>query len=434
MKHTIAVIGAGGRESVLVESYSKSPQVGKILVMPGNDLIQSVSRIPVQTFPDVKTHEVDKIIHLCVKHHVTLVDIAQEAAVEAGLADLLAEKHILYTGPTKAAGQLEWDKAWARDFMSKFGIPHPQYHVFTSPSAGKKHINSQSEGKWFIKASGLAEGKGVLPATNKQEALEAIDQMTKFHQAGETFLIEEWLEGEEFSTYVVTDGHSYQIIGSAQDHKRAYNFDQGLNTGGMGCSSPPLLLTPKIIKQIDAKIIAPTIKGMAKLGRPYTGILYVGGMISGGKPSVIEFNARWGDPEAQVVVPGIKTDLYQISLAVAKKSLAKLRIKTDSKARVAVVGASNGYPGDYSAVKGKRIFGLDRHFDGVQIYGAGITKTGRNYYAAGGRLFHLVGEGKTVLEARQKAYSAISQIYLEGNNLHYRTDIGWRDVARLTHS
>ena len=133
MKHTIAVIGAGGRESVLVESYSKSPQVGKILVMPGNDLIQSVSRIPVQTFPDVKTHEVDKIIHLCVKHHVTLVDIAQEAAVEAGLADLLAEKHILYTGPTKAAGQLEWDKAWARDFMSKFGIPHPQYHVFTSP-------------------------------------------------------------------------------------------------------------------------------------------------------------------------------------------------------------------------------------------------------------------------------------------------------------
>ncbi|MCL5090424.1 MAG: phosphoribosylamine--glycine ligase, partial [Patescibacteria group bacterium] len=288
----------------------------------------------------------------------------------------------------------------------------------------------------------LAEGKGALPAENNNEARERILEMAKFKEAGEVFLVEEWLtgdeeKGEEFSSFAFCDGKNFQMIGNAQDHKRANNFDEGENTGGMGCSSPPLVLTKEIEKEIKEKIFSKVLKGLASEGRAYQGVLYLGGMIIKKKgklcPYIIEFNARWGDPEAQVLLPGLKNDLYEVGVALSQGKIHQLKINHDHKARVVVAAASKGYPGDYSQVKGKEVFGLEEvsKIAGVRLYGAGVKKEGCHFYANGGRLFYLVGEGKNVIEARSKVYEAMAKVYIEGNNLHYRTDIGWRDVGRL---
>ncbi len=257
-----------------------------------------------------------------------------------------------------------------------------------------------------------------MPAKTNKEAIEKVKEMRRFGKAGKVFLIEKWLKGdddfaEEFSTFVFSDGEHYQVIGSAQDHKRVNNFDEGENTGGMGCSTPPLVLTSEIKNDVK-KIFDKTIKGLRSEGRPYKGVLYLGGMVirqkNKLKPYVIEFNARWGDPEAQVILPGLTNDLFEVSMAIAKGDISNLKIKTDGKARVAVAGASKSYPEDYQAVKGKRIYGLDetRKIDGVRVYGAGIKKENRKYYAQGGRLFYIVSKGKTVIESRRKAYEAMS--------------------------
>lgn len=269
-----------------------------------------------------------------------------------------------------------------------------------------------------------------------------VQEMERFKDAGGVFLIEKWLQdedgsGEEFSTYVFSDGQNYKVIGSAQDHKRVNNFDEGENTGGMGCSTPPLVMTPDLLRDVEMGILDKTISGLQAEGRLYKGVLYLGGMAIRERgrqsPYVIEFNARWGDPEAQVILPGLINDLFEISMAIVQGDVRGLRLKTDNKARVAVTGASKGYPGDYEEARGKRIYGLDkaRKIDGVSVYGAGVKEEDGKHYANGGRLFYIVGEGETVIDARRKAYEAMSAVHIDGNNLHYRTDIGWRDVQRL---
>ncbi|MDO8551699.1 MAG: phosphoribosylamine--glycine ligase [bacterium] len=436
MKNTILVIDGGGRGAVLVDKYAQSEHVGKILAVPGNDIMKINSKKPVKTYPDLKTTSVGEILEIALVEKVDLVDVAQDNAVEAGLVDILSKEGLAVIGPTKKAGRIEWDKAWSRKMLSKRGLPQPDYKVFDNFKAGEKYIRKQPNKAWFVKASGLAEGKGALPAKSNKEALERIKELARFGKAAENFLLEEWLVGEEFSSFALCDGKDYQLIGSAQDHKRVNDFDGGENTGGMGCSSPPLVLTKEIKKQVE-KIMGQTLETLKSQGSPYKGILYLGGMIvwekTGPKVYVIEFNARWGDPEAQVLVPGIKGDLFEISMAVSEGKLNQVKVRMDSKARVVVAGASRGYPGDYIGVKGKEIFGLDlvRKVEGVKLFGAGIKERERKYYATGGRLFYLVGEGKNVIEARCKAYEAMSLVSIEGNNLHYRTDIGWRDVQRL---
>ena len=432
-KKSILIIGGGGRETTLVYGYGKSPAVQKIFAAPGNDLMQDVTRKPVTTFPTVKTTDVEQILSICRKQHIDLVDIAQDNAVAVGLGDALERESIPFMGPKKAAGQIEWDKAWARKFMAEHDIPHPDFQVFSDAETALRYIAQKPDQPWVVKASGLAEGKGVVIAQDRAETVAAIHEMKRFGSAGTTFLLEQFLKGEEFSLFVISDGTRWQIIGSAQDHKRVGDGDEGLNTGGMGCSSPPLLVTPPLLKKISAQIIERTIRGMRKIGRPYTGILYLGGMLVGNTPYVIEFNARWGDPEAQVVIPSLQTDLFAMSQAVAEGDIRKLRIRTDHLSRVAVAGVSNGYPSDYAAVKGKRVFGLreTQKIKGVRIFGAGIQRRNGKEYAHGGRLFYVVGEGKNVIEARRKAYETMSSIYIEGNNLRYRMDIGYRDVERL---
>jgi phosphoribosylamine--glycine ligase len=427
--NTILIVDGSGRGSALVDAYGKSKHVKKIIAIPGNDLMQINTKKKVTTYQAIKTTDVEKIIDICRKEKVTFVDVAQDDAVEAGVADATLALGIPTVGPTKNAGRIEWDKAWSREFMKKYNIAHPQFYVFHSEPEGVAFLEKQKNQSWFVKASGLVGGKGALPAKNNDEAKERIKEVQKFGKAGKTYLLEQWLIGEEFSMFAVSDGKTVKIIGSAQDHKRMYTFDLGENTGGMGCSTPPLIVNSDIQKQAEA-IIAKTIQGLSKEGHVYKGILYVGGIVVNGKVFVIEFNARWGSPEAEVLVPGIKTDMYELGMAVYSQTLHKIKVVTDKKSRVVVTAALQ--PGKNTKNGNRQLFGLDKvlKIKNVTVYGTRVLSVGKKMYVSEGRLFQLVAEGKNVVEARQNAYAAMSQLFIEGNNLHYRTDIGWRDVER----
>ncbi len=362
-----------------------------------------------------------------------LVDVAQDDVIAAGYVDKLESLGISAFGPTRKASQLEWDKQWARNFMARYKLPIPHFKSFTSQKEAADYINKLSDQLLFIKASGLALGKGVIRAENKKEAIKAVRAMSKFGKSGETFLIEEALVGEEFSLFAICDGEDFVVAKSAQDHKTIYDGDKGPNTGGVGSVAPTGAIDNSIIRSIEQKIIKPLLVGMKQEGRIYRGILYLGGMLTKQGVKIIEFNCRWGDPEAEVILPSITTDYLQVIEAVRLQKLKKTKIVFDKKVRLSVAGCSRGYPGDYSSVKGKEIFGLDKamKLTGITIYGAGIKRKNNKFYVNGGRVFHLVAAGKDIMEARKKAYEAMAKISIEGDNLHYRTDIGWRDVERM---
>ncbi len=441
---TVLVIDGGGRGSALVDAYSRSPHVKRILAVPGNDLMQLVSEKPVQIFPELKTADTAEILEIIKHNNVDLVDVAQDNAIEAGLVDAVAKKGVPVVGPTKRAGEIEWSKAFARNLGKEIGLPQPEYGIFKMME-GVEYVLEQPDNKsWFIKADGLAEGKAVLPIEEKSQVKSRIRKLLReFPDAAETYLIEDWIgreqepfeEGEEFSYFVISDGKSFKRLGSAQDQKRLLNNDQGDNTGGMGSSSTPFLVTQEMSATIDREIIEPTLRELKKLGREYKGVLYLGGIYLQNRKKiyVVEFNARWGDPEAQVILPGLKTDLFELSQAVVKKKLKNIDIQTDSKYRKAIAGVSLGYPNDYQGVLGKQIYGLDEamKMNGIKLYGAGVKKEGNRYYAAGGRLFYVVGEGDTPIDAKERAYSAMARVSVEGNNLHFRTDTGWQDIERF---
>ncbi|TSC88307.1 MAG: phosphoribosylamine--glycine ligase [Microgenomates group bacterium Gr01-1014_7] len=427
----VLVVDGGGRGAALVDKYAQSEKVFRILAVPGNDLMQINTKKEVKIFPNLKTTDIYEILEICKKEKIDLVDVAQDNAVEAGLVDTLMLNGIPVIGPISSAGQIEWDKAWARKFMGKYSIPAPKYQIFYTEKEGKEYVKNLPAIKCFVKASGLAEGKGAIPANNKEEAINAIKQMSKFGRSGDTYLLEEWLKGEEFSAFALCDGENFQIVGYAQDHKRVFDQDLGPNTGGMGCVSNPLIVDKSIKKQVE-EIFRKTVNGLKDEGRPYMGVLYLGVMVVKGKVLCLEFNARWGDPEAQVIIPGVKNDFIEIADAIIYGKIKNLKLKMDKQVRVALTATAKGYPVDYSDVKGKKIYGIENALrTGVKIYGAGIKKVNSNYVVAGGRVFHLVAEGKDILEARHKAYKAMKLINIEGNNLHYRTDIGWRDLERF---
>lgn len=430
---TVIITDGGGRGAVLAEGYSKNSYVKKIIGVPLNETAHlNTGNTPVVPHPELTTRSIEQIVDLALEEsrgREVLVDVPQDNAVAVGVVDALQARGIPTVGPTKAAGQIESDKAWERETMDGI-IPQPSFKICRSKEEGWEYIKTAEDKPRYIKEAGLAEGKGAKKAIDNEQALRRIEEM-KGH-----FVIEDALVGEEFSTFVICKDGNYKIVGSAQDHKTEKNFDVGENTGGMGCSSPPLLLTPELIQRVDERILGKTVKKLYDLGRNYNGVLYLGGMIvqenGNENPYVIEFNARWGDPEAQVIIPSLVNDLFDVSMAVATGDITKLHIQTDGKARVVVTGASRGYPGNYSRVRGKQIHGIDtaRKMDGIRVYGAGMKVNDGKYYASGGRLFYVVSEGQTVLEARQKAYEAMSFIHIDGNNLHFRTDIGWRDVER----
>jgi len=438
----ILIIGAGGREHALAVVYSKSKKVKMVFVAPGNDLI-SFKNPKIKTIPEISTLDFPEIIDFCKKQKIDLVDVACDDPLAGGLVDILKEKNINVFGPSKKASEIEWNKVWARDFMKKYHLPTPVFKSFSNEEDAIKYVKKIPNKTLYIKAAGLATGKGAIRAETKEEAVLAIKKMKDFGKAGKTFVIEECVEGKEFSFFIVTDGKNYKVVKAAQDHKTVYEKNKGPNTGGMGCVSPVKSITPLIIRKIEKEIIKPFIIGMQKEKRGYQGILYLGGMLtySSGKAGsgqadgvkIIEFNARWGDPEAEVILPSIKTDYFKIALAVINGTIDKLKIEIDNKTRISVAGCSAGYPNDYSRVKGKEIFRLDEltSNNSVKIFGAGIKIKNNKFLANGGRIFHLVSEGKNIIDARKKAYQELSSIYIEGNNLHYRTDIGWQEMEKI---
>ena len=376
---------------------------------------------------------------------MNLVDVAQENAIEAGLVDALEKTSIPTVGPTRAAGEIEWSKVFARNRGREIGLSQPDFGVFTTMAEGVEYILQQPDSKsWFVKADGLTEGKGVFPIERKQEAETQIGELRgKFPDAARAYLIEDWIgreqepyeTGEEFSYFVITDGKMFKRLGSAQDQKRRYDNDKGPNTGGMGSSSPPFLVTSEISSTVDSEIIAPVLEYLRHTGREYRGVLYLGAIYLHNRQKiyVIEFNARWGDPEAQAIIPGITTDLFELGQAVATGNLEDIEITTDGKYRIAVAGVAKGYPDNYSSVIGKEIYGIEdiMEMNGIKVYGAGVKMIEGRYYVSGGRLFYVVGEGNNPIGVREKVYSAMKRLSVEGDNLHFRTDTGEKDVQRF---
>jgi phosphoribosylamine--glycine ligase len=427
----ILIVGSGGREHALATAYSKSKKIKKIIVAPGNGLIDyNAARIKVEA--DVAASDFDGILGLIKKYKIDLVDVAADDQLAEGFVDKLQALGIKAFGPVKKAAEIEWNKDWSRHFMAKYKLPVPSYRSFSDVKKAIAYVKSLKDQVLYIKASGLALGKGAIRAENKKEAITAINSMKQFGKAGETFLIEECMIGEEFSLFAICDGKNYQIVGTAQDHKTVYDHDLGPNTGGMGCVLNPKVVTPKVFKQVEENILKPFMKGMQKEGKAYTGILYLGAMVTKTGIKIVEFNSRWGDPEAEVLIPAIKTDYLTVVENALNGKINKTKIVCDKLSRLSVAGCSLGYPIDYSKVKGKIVTGLEIAIKspGVKIFGAGIAKKGKNFIVHGGRVIHVVGEGKTLVQAREKAYKVMALINIQGNNLHFRNDIGWRDLER----
>ncbi len=434
---SVMIIGKGAREHVLSYAYEKSEQIDKIIIVPGNDFMKYGRQKETIIDKNCSLKNPESILKLARKYKPDLVDVAQDDAIAHGTVDLLQRNGFQTFGPTKNAARIEWDKKWSREFMWRFGIPQPAFKYFDGEGLAEKYVKEIYQENpvclVYVKATGLCSGKGALKSTCLEQAMQNINQMKNIPEgAGKVFLIEEGLVGEEFSYYAVSDGNTYFIFNSAQDNKTIFNFDEGDQTGGMGAISPAMITKP-FADQIDKEMILRMIEGMDLEGNQYRGVLYLGGIIVDGKPINIEYNARWGDPECQVVLPAVKTDYFEIVSSCLNGRLDEVRISQDNKTRVCVVGASRGYPESYSQVKGKRIYGLEEVMreGGVTIFGAGVEVQDGKFYANGGRLFSVVAEGEDILEARQRAYSSIARISVEGNNLHYRTDIGWRDVERF---
>ena len=439
MGKTVMIIGSGGRSHAISEAYERSSLVDNILLLPGNDLCSYKRKKDVICIKNIELTDFNSIVEVAKKYKVDLIDITRSEPLSKGISDILRENGLNVFGPSKFAVRIESDKVFARNFMKKWNIPSPKFDVFSDEMMAIEYVRGiyryDSDKKLFIKASGLCDGKGVFLVENFEQAVIAIKKMKQFGHAGEVFLVEDGIDGEEISISVISDGKNYHILKTAHNDKHTRNYDQGPISRGVGSNSPVLsLYNDDILEEIEQKIIRKSILGLNHEKTPFVGILTAVLMITNeqGKmvPKVIEFNARYGNPEAQVILPGIKTDYYDIVDHVLKGKLDKIDIVEDSLYRFCVVGCSRGYPGNVSHVKGKMIHGIKEVFDldGVSLYGSNLYYSNDRFYVAGGRLFHIVGASSDLLDAKTKAYCAISRIYVEGNNLQYRTDIAWKDV------
>jgi phosphoribosylamine--glycine ligase len=416
----ILLIGSGGREHALAWKLSQSPRAGTIFAAPGNPGIAEHARCVVM---DVTNHEA--VTQFCQIQNISLVVIGPEAPLVAGLADDLKLTGIKVFGPDKAPAQLEGSKAFTKELCAQYNIPTARYRSFTDADAAKTYIREQGA-PIVVKADGLAGGKGVVVAETVEDALNAIDMMFAgdLGEAGSTVVVEEFLSGEEASLFCLSDGQNVKVLGGAQDHKRVFDGDRGPNTGGMGAYSPAPVLTAELEQRAVDEIVIPTVKAMHALGTPYIGVLYAGLMLTQDGPKLIEYNARFGDPECQVLMMRLHCDLLDIMLATVEGRLDALDIKWSDDPALTVVMAAQGYPG--TVAKGSVIHGLDKAGagEGVKIFHAGTARTGQNIVANGGRVLNITATAPTLEEARKRAYEAVDLIdWPEG---FCRRDIGWR--------
>lgn len=421
----VLVIGGGGREHALAWKASQSASVEKVYCVPGNPGIAQIAEC---VKLDITDNEA--LVSFAKEHNIDLTIVGPEVPLANGIVDAFRKQGLAIFGPTQAAAQIEGSKSFAKDLMKKYHIPTAKFEVFTEAEAAKAYIVEQGA-PIVIKADGLAAGKGVVVAMTLDEALEAVDMMmcdNAFGNAGAQVVIEEFLSGEEASILTFCDGATIVPMISSQDHKRAYDNDEGPNTGGMGTYAPAPVVTADILARVQKEILEPTVAAMKAEGMPYTGCLYAGLMITEDGPKVIEFNARFGDPETQVVLPLLDSDMVEIMLACVNGTLDKLAIKWKNEAAVCVVMAAGGYPQSYH--KGDVISGLDTAAEqGAIVFHAGTAQDGDNIVTNGGRVLGVTALGNDIRQAVDHAYQAVKSIHFD--NVHYRNDIAYRAIARL---
>jgi phosphoribosylamine--glycine ligase len=420
----ILLIGSGGREHALAWSISASPLVSKVYCAPGNAGIAQVAEcVPIDSL------DFDRLIAFAKEKGIDFAISGPEAPLTAGFADRFEVAGIKAFGPSAAGAQLEASKGFVKDLCRERGIPTAAYERFRDAESAKRYASSLPH-PIVVKADGLAQGKGVIIAETPAESAQAIDSMFggAFGDAGKEVVVEEFLRGEEASFFVLTDGEHILPLTSAQDHKRVFDGDEGPNTGGMGAYSPAPVLTPALEREVMTRIIRPTVDAMRARGTPYQGVLYAGLMITSEGPKLIEYNCRFGDPECQVLVLRMKSDLLTGLMAARDGVLNTFDVRWFDDVALTVVMASNGYPGAYQ--KGTEIKGLAEaaQVQGVEIFHAGTEARDGRIFATGGRVLNVSANGKTVREAQARAYDAIARIDWPGG--FCRKDIGWRAIAR----
>ncbi len=420
----VLLIGSGGREHALGWKLGQSPRLEKLFVAPGN---AGTARVGENVALDTTDHSA--VIAFAGAQHIDLVIVGPEAPLVDGLVDSLTAAGILAFGPSREAARLEGSKAFTKAICDRFAIPTAAYARFDSAEAALAYVAGRPL-PLVVKADGLAAGKGVTIAMTRPEAEDAIRACFAgaFGAAGHSLVIEDFLEGEEASLFAISDGTRYVLLPGAQDHKRAYDGDEGPNTGGMGAYSPAPVLTPEILARADREIIGPTISGMAAMNTPFRGVLFAGLMVTTDGPKLIEYNVRFGDPECQVLMMRLKSDLLELLVAAARGDLSAVAPPAFSdEVALTVVMAANGYPGAYD--RGSEIRGVDGlDAPGLKVFHAGTEQREGRLLAAGGRVLNVTALAPTVKDARDRAYAAIAEIDWPGG--FCRGDIGWRAVAR----
>lgn len=416
----ILVIGGGGREHAIVRKLKESPRTGKLYCAPGNGGIAKDAECVA-----ISAMDIPAVVAFAKEKKIDLVFVAPDDPLAAGMVDALEKEGIAAFGPRANAAVIEASKVFSKDLMKRYGIPTAQYEVFSEPAEAVAWIEKNNRFPIVVKADGLALGKGVLICSDLEAAKDAVKEIMEdkvFGASGSRVVVEEFLTGPEVSVLAFTDGHCVKPMVSSKDHKRALDNDEGLNTGGMGTISPNPYYTDAIAEECMNTIFFPTIEAMKREGRPFKGCLYFGLMITPDGPKVIEYNARFGDPETQVVLPRLKTDFVDIVMAVVEERLAELPIEWSDEACACVVMASGGYPGHYE--KGIPIEGLDENgqVDGAVVYHAGTALRDGKFVTNGGRVLGVTATGETLPEALKKAYEAVGRIHWEG--VHFRHDIG----------
>lgn len=414
----VLVVGGGGREHALLWKLKQNPKITKMYAAPGNGGISELAECV-----DIQATDIESMVAFASENAIDLVVVAPDDPLVLGMVDAMEAVGIRAFGPRKNAAIIEGSKAFSKELMKKYNIPTAAYEVFENSEEAKAYVKSQRM-PIVVKADGLALGKGVIIAQTEEEAVEAIEDMmvnSAFGSAGSKVVIEEFMTGPEVSILSFCDSKTIVPMVSVQDHKRAFDNDEGLNTGGMGTFTPSRFYTEEIAKECMEKIFVPTMEALNAEGRPFKGIIFFGLMLTENGPRLLEYNARFGDPETQVVLPRLQTDLLEIFEAIIDEKLSEVQITWDEQAAVCVIGASGGYPQSYD--KGYPIQGIDKaQNQGCIVFHAGTKKEENAYKTNGGRVLGVTALGKDLEEAISKAYEGIGCIHFD--KMHYRKDIG----------